>query len=205
MNSQYPQHTPELARLFEEMNAANEVLRKLSLKIGLAAHRSEEYKRAHSAYKAYWAVVDRDRKLSAWHFIKFVPTCSIMKLRISKSKAIEIIIDYYKMDHIDNVDIEIIDDAIDPKIQSVISFKRDHPNDLVGLIHEIRKQSGMSLFEAKRGIVDNWNYFLDFVKKNNRFPQIVFVDYINMIWFYWDGLCNHNIHKLFHSSHYADS
>ena len=60
MNStDYPQHTPELARLFAEMNAKNEVLKKATRKSRSVP--KVEYQEAMKAYRAYWAEVDRER------------------------------------------------------------------------------------------------------------------------------------------------
>lgn len=59
MNSDYPQHTPELARLFKEMTDNNNAVKKL--KTGLV-FRTPEYAAAHKSYKAYWNAVDADRK-----------------------------------------------------------------------------------------------------------------------------------------------
>lgn len=61
MQNDYPKHTPELARLFSEMEKANETLAKVARKQGLAARRSPEYKTAMAAYRAYWNAVDADR------------------------------------------------------------------------------------------------------------------------------------------------
>ena len=53
----YNQSTPELARLFKEMNEANAKLRKL--RISPPVTRSPEYKAAMVAYRAYWDAVDK--------------------------------------------------------------------------------------------------------------------------------------------------
>lgn len=64
MNTDYPQHTPELARLFAALTAANATVKKVSRKIGLSAVRSPEYKAAMVAYRAYWDAVDADKAAS---------------------------------------------------------------------------------------------------------------------------------------------
>jgi hypothetical protein len=43
------------------MRKANKVVEKLSAKIGLSAIRSEEYKAAKAAWRAYWNAVDADK------------------------------------------------------------------------------------------------------------------------------------------------
>lgn len=60
MNSDYPVHTPELARLFKAMNDANDAAVKAARrsKFGL---RTPEYKAAMVAYRAYWSAVTADK------------------------------------------------------------------------------------------------------------------------------------------------
>jgi hypothetical protein len=54
----YDVSTPELAKLFAEMNAANDLLAPVAKKYGIEAVRRPEYKAAMKAYRAYWKAVD---------------------------------------------------------------------------------------------------------------------------------------------------
>jgi hypothetical protein len=58
MNSpnEYNTSTPELAKLFKEMNEANAKLKKVRVS---PMTRSPEYKAAMVAYRAYWDAVDK--------------------------------------------------------------------------------------------------------------------------------------------------
>jgi len=60
MKNQLLRHTPELARLADEMETANKAVAALTKKIGIAANRSPEYKKARAAWRAYWDAVDAD-------------------------------------------------------------------------------------------------------------------------------------------------
>jgi hypothetical protein len=50
-----------LPQLKKEMDDANAIVTKLTRKLGPSVIRSEEYKKARAAYKAYWAAVDASK------------------------------------------------------------------------------------------------------------------------------------------------